>query len=550
MPDRVDTADRRTDPRWLSAVLLAMIASAFLVLMGLAFRHNVNWDEFYFLSQVHDWLQGRLDRPMQTFFVHGFGWLAKVSLGEMQQILAARLVMLACLAGTCLAIYRISVRLTGRVAAQVAVLVFLTSGYVLPHGASFRADPMAACLLMTAVSLTLTPVPRFPHWATITVLTALSLLVTIKSVFYLPVFMGLLWYRRHEARFVWSALMSGIAAMALAALAHVWHASLLTIPAGNETLSRASDALFTAILSGSLFPRHVETEIWILFSLPAVSLCLLGLKGLPDRIVLSIALCLPLLSVLFYRNAFPYFFPFITPPLMVVAALGAQRARQAGRLAPVFLACLASGAFQTLLAAGEDTSAQRATLAEVHRLFPEPVPYVEGFGLVASFPHVGPFLSGWGIARYQADGIPVFPDLIRDQQPPLLIANRRHLALAVQTGGSPESGLLPEDQRILHDTYVHYAGPIWLAGHTLVGTAAADPFDIRIAGDYRIEAPTAVILDGAKHPPASTVTLSIGQHHLLAPQGAKVTLVWAAGGRSASAPDLPDGPVYAEFWDF
>ena len=48
---------------------------------------------------------------MQTFFVHGFGWLAQVPGHEFGQIVAARLVMVAFLMLTCHAIWRMGSRL-------------------------------------------------------------------------------------------------------------------------------------------------------------------------------------------------------------------------------------------------------------------------------------------------------------------------------------------------------------------------------------------------------------------------------------------------------
>ena len=137
-------------------VLRCVTYVAFTVLVAAAWMRSVNWDEFFFLSHVHAHLDGRLDRPMQTGYVHAFGWLAWIPGQEMGQIFAARLVMTARLGITCFSIYRVSDAMAGPRAAGVAVVAFLTSGFVLAHGASFRAEPIAASLLMTATAIVMT----------------------------------------------------------------------------------------------------------------------------------------------------------------------------------------------------------------------------------------------------------------------------------------------------------------------------------------------------------------------------------------------------------
>ena len=148
----------------LSGVFLAMatmmfavgILAAFVILAVLAYYRNVNWDEFYFLSHVHAWLDGRLDRPMQTGFVYAFGWLDRVPGYEMQQIFAARLVMIGCLGVTAWSIPRIARHFTTSRCATLAVLAFLCAGFTLPHGGSFRSDPIAAALLTSSLAIAVT----------------------------------------------------------------------------------------------------------------------------------------------------------------------------------------------------------------------------------------------------------------------------------------------------------------------------------------------------------------------------------------------------------
>src|SRR5688572_25104833 len=77
-----------------AAASVAILAAKFF----LAARINVNWDEFYFLSHVHDLARGELVLFLQGAYTHAFRWLALAGDDEMDQVLRGRLVMCALLA--------------------------------------------------------------------------------------------------------------------------------------------------------------------------------------------------------------------------------------------------------------------------------------------------------------------------------------------------------------------------------------------------------------------------------------------------------------------
>lgn len=534
----------------LDTVLTALVAACLVLLLPMSFLRNINWDEFYFLSHVHAWLDGRLDRPMQTFFVHGFGWLAQVPGHEFGQIVAGRLVMLAFLMLTCHAIWRMGSHLADPRAAKIAVLAFLCSGFVLPHGTSFRADPIATGLLTTALSILLTSRMRILEILSVALLSALALLVTVKSALYLPAFLGVLVFRRREETMLLRVLIAGGLAIGVAAGLYLWHSAGLSVTEGNETAANLREAAGTTLLSGNLLPRWNEILLWALLSLPALILAGMGLAQARSSrlIILSAAFALPLLCLVVYRNAFPYFFPFISAPLMVTAALGASRLRNAPRLPMLLVAMATLSAGQGLLALSEGNAAQRATLAEVHRLFPEPVPYIDQHGMVAEFPKQGFFMSTWGIESYRKAGKPVFAAIIAEAQPPLLLANRWELARAVADGNSRPGALLPEDQAALKESYVHYAGAIWLAGRDLLGAGAEVSFTVPFPGLYRLFADAPVLIDGTAVAPGSALWLDGSRHALVATAGAQVRLIWATAADGTAPPALPASDLYSGFW--
>lgn len=532
-------------------VMHAATIVAAIILLVLAWTRNVNWDEFYFLSHVHADLNGRLDRPLQTFFVHAFGWLGRVPGHEMGQIFAARLVMTALFATTVVSIHRISRDLAGREAAGIAVIAFLTSGFVLAHGTSFRADPIAAACLMGALAIMMTE--RMSAWQVLAVafLSAGALLITIKAVLYLPAYLAALAWRWDDRRVVLRILLAGVIGLAVAAGLYSWHAAGIVSAPGNETTANASRALSTTLLEAGLFPRWSETRLWTLLSIGAVTLALLGLRapGSARAKLVRIGLFLPLvLSVLFYRNAFPYFFAYITPPMMVVAAVGAVRIGRGPVLGGLVALMLATGAVQAFKSLSEGAALQRATLDEIHRLFPDPVPYIDHNAMVASFPREGFFMSTWGIADYRAAGQPVVADQIKRIKPPLLLANRwaiHHAMTAPQVQDHPML-LLPEDQAALREAYVHYSGVIWLAGRDVTLGSGPEIVTLPIPGRYRLESTAPVTIAGQIMTDGMTFDID-------APivaggaEGHSFRLLWDTPGAPLGNA-LPPDRVYAGFW--
>src|SRR5882724_1019274 len=97
---------------WIAArtdILLAgAVALAFAFKLILVFRININWDEFYYLSFVQDYLRGTISDRFQTLHVHLFAWLPNLATDEIGQILIARIVMAGCAIGSALLLYGIA----------------------------------------------------------------------------------------------------------------------------------------------------------------------------------------------------------------------------------------------------------------------------------------------------------------------------------------------------------------------------------------------------------------------------------------------------------
>ena len=87
-------AQSATQPRWLIVLLAVSIALVLGITARYATLRNVNWDEFYYLSQVYDAVSQRPVKPLQTFHVRLFPWLAGSAETEIDEINFARKLLL------------------------------------------------------------------------------------------------------------------------------------------------------------------------------------------------------------------------------------------------------------------------------------------------------------------------------------------------------------------------------------------------------------------------------------------------------------------------
>lgn len=550
------TAPERDDAHTRAALALTLLGLA--IQLWLALRLNVNWDEFYFLNLVHEHLRGTLGRPLQTFHVHLFAWLARLPADEMAQVTTGRLVMLAAEVATLWLLWATARRMAGTQGALLAALAFLAAEFTLAHAASFRADPLAAALLMLALHLVAVRRLGVAEIALAAAAGALAALVTIKAVFYLPAFVGAAIWRlvdtaERRGTLIRLACVAGLG-VALFAAGFFWHAGGLEPTEARAAAADAGGAFRTTLLNGVL-PRAAELAFWAPRSLVPLGLVALGLavalrQGRPQAAV-AMLFCAPMLSLVFYRNAFPYFFPFILAPAVLVSALAARPlASRAALHWGVLLLVATSFLTQTVRVARHDQGAQRAVLAAVHAAFPEPVPYIDRAGMVAAFPREGFFMSGWGLDKYRSAGVPIFNEILRASAPPMVIANAPALEAALRglPPGSVLRSLLDADAALLRDTYVPHWGPIWVAGRELaLGGGGPLLFEIRVPGPYTLESRADVQIDGLEHVPGSVIELSRGLHVAEAAAADRATLRYGnALPRPAVAP--PRDPVFRGFF--
>jgi hypothetical protein len=271
-------------------------------------------------------------------------------------------------------------------------------------------------------------------------------------------------------------------------------------------------------------------------------------------------LALPLLSLLFYRNAFPYFYVLLMPPALVLCGVAFDQVtrdpRMSGRRGvPVALVATlviaGSVAAHVALRSRDDTIGQRAIVGAVRDIFPRPVPYIDRNGMIASFPRVGFFMSSWGIQSYRDAGRPVFAELLRAQGPKFLVVNSPALSSVFEDSSQAEARdeqlLLAEDVAVLREHFVHYWGPVYVAGKAMRLPQGADTvWEVLVAGPYRLLSDGPVVIGDSPYPPGSTVELELGSVSLRSPVTQDVVLrTDSVQGVPMHPPPL--GPIYTGF---
>jgi hypothetical protein len=535
-------------------LLTGAVALALALKLILVFRININWDEFYYLSFVQDYLRGPVSDRFQTLHVHLFAWLPSLAADEIGQILLARIVMACGAIGSALLLYGIARRFLSREGALFGLLGYLSTTAVVDHGASFRTDSIATPLILLALFLILRR-PGGPLGAAIAgAAMAVAMLITIKTVFYVALIAPAIWclgssWRDRAGLALAFGLSLGLAFASL----YGWHVSTLTLPPATDAANYLRGAASKVFFEDGLVPRWPELidniarnpQFWILAGLGAfVALQAVRASSGDDRKGkwLPLLLALPILTPLFYRNAFTYYYAFILPPAAILIGLAYDRYRQRVgeaeelrmvRLLPLLI--LLQGGFLLLnvtVNLPDAIEPQRRTLDAVHAVFPEPVPYIDGYGVVSSFPRTGFFMSSWGVDKYRDAGEPVFRELVAKAQPPLLLADSPSLYAALVPGVTvvPDRALLPADIAFLKANYLQHWGMIFVAGKEIDPPAPGETgsFQIAVAGDYRLQSGGPVTIDGTRREPGTVFALGTGSHSIATdPAAGLSTLRWA-----------------------
>ncbi|GMN04203.1 hypothetical protein MTsPCn3_29340 [Erythrobacter sp. MTPC3] len=518
-----------------------MLFSVAIMRLVLTFLHEANWDEYLNLAMIYDHQRGELREILQTGFVHLFGWVTWVSHNEADQVIAARIVYLGVGLITSAAIWKTARSLVSAEGAFFAVLCYWGFSFNLVHGVSLRTDPLAASAMMCALCLAISPSLSIRRAVAAGILVGLAGFFTIKAIFYVPALVAVVLIRSagNEAasmmKGVVAVVIVGVAALLSFAGLSLGHAATFSDAASpfefvgrtaDSTLAPQNHLVLITYLRAALYQNVVLVALW-----------LVGLFGLVMRLrnresrtqgLLGLALVMPLLSFLIYRDTYPYYYPFILAPVMVITGFAWDDIR---RRYGVIIAMTAGAAacISALLATVEQVQKpierQHMTLEVIHRLFPDQTSYIDGRSMVSSFSKRGPFMSTWGMTDYRRDGVPVMGELIERHQPKFLLANTWHLQLDRLSPAQSEAlefGLLSADMQTLRDNYMRYWGPLYVPGKTI--KVEDNSVQILVSGTYRLIADAPVFIEGKPLMPGSEIALDAAEYNVSATTTSKLIL--------------------------
>ncbi len=526
----------------VAAMLLCLATQAILV-----FVQRANWDEYYYLALIHDFQRGELTKALQTFHVYPFFWLTRLSGDELWQVEVGRLCMLAMFAGSCWLTYVSARTFASRVASAFAVLAFISIPDVLIHGASFRADPMAAFLTMIGVAILIRSKLDYRWLLVAGGSLVIAMLVTIKIVFFAPTLLAFVaWRWLHSTeRSAMIKRLSIVAAASAAAFGILYFLHQNAVGFDHLAVSQdmVNSAANTTIVKQDTLSRHFLLRqsynapvqvILLLLSIGTAALAGLGKRTeKSDRFLplMMLALALPLFSLLFYRNAFPYFYPFILPSSMILVAWWIDRTGLRLKWLAVMAAIMTvAGLTSAWFGYYRNQDMQERVIRSVHDIFPEPVHYIDRNSMIASFPKRGIFMSTWGLTSYVEAGQPIYEEILAKDTVPLLLLNSQALKEAVgdEVTNEPIETLLEPDRTILQDNYIAHSGPIWVAGKQLKVGPAAQQANFAVPGRYTLEARSGILLDGQSVRPGAVVQINRGTRVLQSSQPQNITLRWGS----------------------
>lgn len=519
----------------IRAALTALLVASFAVIVLGVFRQAIDGDEAIFLTAIHRAANGQPVGLLQTAYVHLFAWLPLLEHDEIFQIRLGRLIYVALWALSLTLLYRLGRRLLDPVGALASVVLFALFSYSILTAVSFRIDGLLLPILLAVALLLLNP--SVGRVAAAGALSGLAVALTIKAVLWAPALTGLLavrlWHRQDRLK----PILAGAAGAALTfSGVMLVHARLISmdpadIPArlGGGSSDAGQYMLFNGFVSQwEVLKQGVLANLgtWILLTI-GLSLALAGLRqprSRPNSLILLL-LGLPALSIAFYTNAFPYAYLVLIPTACLLAGHTVSQFIKSGERAKriLVLGCIGIAAIPLAKVAwqyrndGQDQ--QKQIVAAVHRLFPEPVAYIDSSGLVGSFPRPSLNITLFGLDSYRRAGVPALSNYIHHHQPPLLIANTELLQVwnEDKLDKAPlSSRLLPADEATIRATYAHYWDQIYLAGRQWRDLAAGErrSFEIVVPGDHTLIASAAVIVDGKAYSPGSAVRLDKGPHRL------------------------------------
>ncbi len=534
---------------WAIAAFALFIVAA--LQFPLVWQRSIHWDEFYHYSQLHQLANGALTQPLQTLHARFFSWVLEMPGNGIDHTIIIRFAMLACEWVAALAIGGIAARFTDRTTGCICAAAYISGGFVFQHGFSFRADPMAAALLMSSLWILLSTRLSWLAMLATGALLAVAAMITIKIVLFAPAFAGIVWLRWNEknrsVKWLMRLFCTGIFAALVFVVIYWLH---------SRGLTGESDNVAKGVVSNSASKMFGFGQLpYLIFGLKQVLLApvlaaaiiffpatLFRHKGTTAQKMALAGLFAPVFTLFFYHNTAPYYYTFMLPP--VVAAVSIVVAEFRAKFGTLLVAGLF--VFTALMLWSKETDEpirnQRTLMAAAEKMFPGGVAYFDFCAFLGEFPKANAFMTPWGIELYKAGFYPAMTAQMVKQPVPLVMDNDPMFKRLLERSG-PVPEFIPADAAAVRDTYIPLWGPYWIAGRRFAaGTVGS--FIVRVPGPYTVRGGR-ISIDGRDYFAGDVVELARGEHQVSADGGA-VTVVW---GKHIEVPKqaAPSTPFWTPF---
>lgn len=549
---KIPVFNEKFEKKLISRLFFLIITIIFSINLFLVFRININWDEFYFLARIYSFKAGTLDNLFQSFHVYIFYFLTFIGENEIHQILIARIIMLVLNISTIILIYKISKVFFSKTVSYLVVLNIASLYSFLRYGPGFRADGVILFLVTLSLYFLVKHEKKI-YMVLAGLIAGLSFVITMKFIFHLGglvICMGLyyFYYNRKYKNQIIIFLISSCLTVIFIILLHfiaIHNAVPFHIDMDSKgVLKNLHHTFDKVILTSKFFPRifffkraMITDFLFVLFSFLGTCIYLINIKEnirSNNKIIFIMSTFFPVLSILFYRNAFPYYYCLIFPLfglfsgyffrliLNVINKLGYKKGY---RLFYVFFViAFALTIFYFNLEKRDELSYQKQVVETVHKMYPEPVVYIDRCSMIPSFPKVGFFMSTWGLENYRERKIPLLKKLIRKYEPKLLIANSPGL---INT--KKNNLIFKEDKEVLFSSYVKYWGPLYVPGKKFEVLNGNEEiiFTNFIPGNYLLTSNNKVAVNGVEIFPNGKFYLKKGRNVIASKRDIKnVTFCW------------------------
>ena len=520
--------------RLTDLLILTLITTTLFLKFRLLFLLNIDVDEFTFLSVVHRYIQGTLGSPFYTFHVHLFSWLPMVSMNEIDQVMAARLVMFSFFVGSSVFTYLIAKYFLNTTGALFSVLCYVSISNIIIHGTSFRFDPICSLLFLIAVYLFLNKPGRNVGISLSGFCMALSMMISFKSFFYMVTLivlcLCLLYISEDRRETIKNIILFYISFLISLLLLFMYHSHMLFDMQYKDILFSVSGNVKHTVGLKLFFNGYIHNwqylVIFIIENIVVVSLLISGLiliiykyaigNNIYNNNIIILSFLVNCAPLVYYRYNHPYFYVFILSPAIVLFGIivnGLEKINHGKMLyiVPILISLLSLIVFSNVIHhynnnAFDQNISKKEIVNAVHKMFPTPVPYIDRCFMISSFPGVGLQMTTSDMERYSKANNPIMRDMIVQQKPKLIVANIVYLDLKLPYNGNAKDiffnyPLLEEDYEVLRRNYIHHWGKLYVPGKkfNFNSEKKEEKFKILIPGTYTIETTENIQINGVNY---------------------------------------------------